>query len=176
MVLSSGDLARAVRASFAIPLIFTPESLDGRVLTDGGLAANIPITVAREVGAQRIIVSDATERLADSLDLYSPIVLADRLLGFLFQQARDTLRPGDVLVRPAVEGFTSLNFSADNVAALIQRGSIAAESTLARNRCLSRGPPEAARPLPRSGQQLLDRKPELFRAACPREAPWPWYR
>ena len=149
VVLSSGDLARAVRASFAIPLIFTPESLDGRVLTDGGLAANIPITVAREVGAQRIIVSDATERLADSLDLYSPIVLADRLLGFLFQQARDTLRPGDVLVRPAVEGFTSLNFSPDNVAALIQRGSAAAESTLARNRCLSRGPPEATHPLPR---------------------------
>src|SRR3954464_8149450 len=149
VVLSSGDLARAVRASFAIPLIFTPESLDGRVLTDGGLAANIPVSVARDAGAQHVIVSDATERLADSLDLYSPIVLADRLLGFLFQQARDTLRPGDVLVRPAVEGFTSLNFSPDNVAALIERGSMAAESTLARNRCLQRGPPEPARPLPR---------------------------
>ncbi|MFL5490671.1 MAG: patatin-like phospholipase family protein [Gemmatimonadales bacterium] len=37
VVLSSGDLARAVRASFAIPLIFTPESLDGRILTDGGV-------------------------------------------------------------------------------------------------------------------------------------------
>src|SRR3954447_23516989 len=67
VVLNSGDLARAVRASFAIPLIFTPESLDGRILTDGGLAANIPITVARAAGAQRLIVSDATERLADSL-------------------------------------------------------------------------------------------------------------
>src|SRR5215217_7471303 len=149
VVLSSGDLARAVRASFAIPLIFTPESVDGRILTDGGLAANIPITVARDVGAQRVIVSDATERLADSLDLYSPIVLADRLLGFLFQQTQDTLRRGDVLVRPAVEGFTSLNFSPDNVDALIHRGSVAAETTLVRNLCLPRGPAETARPLPR---------------------------
>jgi len=149
VVLSSGDLARAVRASFAIPLIFTPESLDGRILTDGGLAANIPITVARDVGAQRVIVSDATERLADSLDLYSPIVLADRLLGFLFQQTQDSLRRGDVLVRPAVEGFTSLNFSPDNVDALIRRGSVAAETTLVRNLCLPRGPAESARPLPR---------------------------
>src|SRR3954465_1443543 len=57
VVLSSGDLARAVRASFAIPLIFTPESLGGRILTDGGLAANIPTTVARAAGAQRLIVS-----------------------------------------------------------------------------------------------------------------------
>ncbi len=149
VVLSSGDLARAVRASFAVPLIFTPESLNGRILTDGGLAANIPITVARDAGAQRVIVSDATERLADSLDLYSPIVLADRLLGFLFQQAQDTLRRGDVLVRPAVEGFTSLNFSSDNVDALIQRGSAAAETTLVRDLCLPRGPAETVRPLPR---------------------------
>jgi predicted acylesterase/phospholipase RssA len=149
VVLSSGDLARAVRASFAIPLIFAPESLDGRILADGGLAANIPITVARAAGARRVIVSDATERLADSLDLYSPIVLADRLLGFLFQQSQDTLLPGDVRVRPAVEGFTSLNFSAENVDALIRRGAAAAETTLSRAPCLPRGSKPGARPLPR---------------------------
>ena len=53
VVLSSGDLARAVRASFAIPLIFAPESLDGRILADGGLAANIPVSVARAAGGPR---------------------------------------------------------------------------------------------------------------------------
>ena len=131
MVLDSGDLARAVRASFAIPFVFTPESLDGRVLADGGLAANVPIAAARAAGAERVIVSDATERLTDSVDLYSPIVLADRLLGFLFQQPGDSLRPGDVLVRPAVEGFTGLNFSSANVDALIQRGVDAAETVSA---------------------------------------------
>ena len=69
VVLASGDLAQAVRASLAIPLIFSPESLNGRLLADGGLAANIPIAVARDAGAERIIVSDATEELTDSLDL-----------------------------------------------------------------------------------------------------------
>src|SRR5919106_2704911 len=58
VVLRSGDLARAVRASFAIPLVFAPESLDGRILGDGGLAANIPVSVARSAGAERVIVSD----------------------------------------------------------------------------------------------------------------------
>jgi predicted acylesterase/phospholipase RssA len=148
VVLSSGDLARAVRASFAIPLIFAPESLDGRILADGGLAANIPVSVARAAGAQRIIVSDATERLQDSLDLYSPLVLADRLLGFLFQQPADSLRRGDVLVRPAVEGFTGLNFSTASVDALIRRGAEAAESTLPAAPCLPKGPPLARPPLP----------------------------
>jgi NTE family protein len=136
VVIATGDLARAVRASFAIPFLFAPESLGGRILADGGLAANVPIAAARATGADRVIVSDATERLTDSVDLYSPIVLADRLLGFLFQQPADSLRPQDVLVRPAVEGFTGLNFAPAKVDALIRRGSEAAESTLANARCL----------------------------------------
>jgi predicted acylesterase/phospholipase RssA len=148
VVLASGDLARAVRASFAIPLVFAPESLNGRILADGGLVANIPVAVARAAGAERVLVSDATERLADSLDLYSPIALADRLLGFLFQQPADSLDPGDVLVRPAVEGFTGLNFSATNVDALIRRGTAAADSVLPRARCLPIGLPHSARGLP----------------------------
>ena len=135
VVLSSGDLAQAVRASFAIPLIFSPESLNGRLLADGGLAANIPVGVARSWGATRVIVSDATERLADSLDLYSPLALADRLLSFLFEQADDSLLPGDILVRPAVEGFTSLNFSAARVEQLIRNGSAAAEAVLQKLGC-----------------------------------------
>jgi predicted acylesterase/phospholipase RssA len=149
IVLASGDLARAVRASFAIPLVFAPESLDGRILADGGLVANVPIAVARAAGAERVIVSDATERLADSLDLYSPIVLADRLLGFLFQQPVDSLHREDILVRPAVEGFAGLNFSVANVDALIRRGGEAARNVLPHARCLRLGPAPPAPPLPR---------------------------
>jgi predicted acylesterase/phospholipase RssA len=149
VVLGTGDLARAVRASFAIPFLFAPDSLGGRVLADGGLASNVPIAAARATGAERVIVSDATERLADSVDFYSPIVLADRLLGFLFQQPADSLRPDDILVRPAVEGFTGLNFSPDNVGALIRRGIDAAEAALTGVRCLPRGGLLAGPYLPR---------------------------
>ena len=138
VVISSGDLARAVRASIAIPFLFAPESLSGRILADGGLAANIPVAAARAAGAEQVIVSDATERLADSVDLYSPIVLADRLLGFLFQQPADSLLDRDILIRPGVEGFTGLDFSPAKVDALIRRGSNAADTALQRNDCLPR--------------------------------------
>ena len=139
VVLAGGDLAQAVRASFAIPLVFSPESLDGRILADGGLAANIPAAVARSEGASRLIVSDATERQPDSIDVRSPLALADRLLGFLFQQPGDTVAPGDILIRPAVEGFTGLNFSAENVDRLIDHGTRAADTVLARVQCVTRG-------------------------------------
>jgi NTE family protein len=148
VVLVRGDLARAVRASFAIPLVFTPESLDGRILADGGLAANIPAAVARSEGAQRLIVSDATERRRDSVDLRSPLALANRLLGFLFEQPGDTLGPSDVLIRPAVEGFTGLNFSAENVDRLIRLGINAADTVLPRKHCLPLGQGRSSPPLP----------------------------
>jgi predicted acylesterase/phospholipase RssA len=148
VVLASGDLARAVRASFAVPLVFAPESLNGRLLADGGLAANIPVSVARAEGAERVIVSDATQHPDDSLDLFSPIVLADRLLSFLFEQSTDSLGPEDVLIRPAVEGFPGLNFSAANVDRLIRRGSGAADTTLPKGRCLPRHPGPVPQTLP----------------------------
>ena len=42
VVLGSGDLAQAVRASFSLPLVFRPVVLDGRTRTDGGMAENVP--------------------------------------------------------------------------------------------------------------------------------------
>jgi NTE family protein len=136
VVLGRGDLAQAVRASVAIPLLFAPERTDsGRILVDGGLSANIPVRIARELGAARVIVSDATEHPADSLDGFSPITVADRLVQFLFHQGADSLWEADLIVRPAIEGFTSLNFSPRNVAQLLAVGRHAADTVLPRFTC-----------------------------------------
>ncbi len=135
VVIGSGDLAQAVRASAAVPLLFVPELRDGQYLADGGLSANIPIAAARAAGAERVIVSDATEHPPDSLDVSSPILIADRLVQFLFEQTGDSLRRGDLLIRPAVDGFTSLNFSRYAVDRLLALGAEAADSALAQFRC-----------------------------------------
>ncbi len=148
VVMTSGDLAQAVRASAAVPLLFAPERRDGRFLADGGLSANIPVAVARAEGAGRVIVVDATEHPSDSVDAYSPLLVADRLVQFLFQQRPDSLAPGDLVVRPDVEGFTSLNFSRRNIERLIDRGTLAADSILPRFACRGAPPPGGARELP----------------------------
>src|SRR5438552_3061984 len=90
VVIGSGDLAQAVRASAAVPLLFAPELRDGVYLAVGGLSAYIPVAAARAAGAGRVIVSDATEHPSDSLDLTSPIGIADRLVQFLFEQPQDS--------------------------------------------------------------------------------------
>jgi len=135
VVLSTGDLAQAVRASSAVPLLFAPEMRDGEYLVDGGLSANIPVGAARAAGAERVIVSDATEHPPDSVDVSSPILVADRLVEFLFQQPEDSLRAGDLMIRSAVEGFTSLNFAPRVIDRLITLGTLAADSALPHLAC-----------------------------------------
>ena len=56
--LRRGDLWDALRASFAIPGIFTPFTVGGRELVDGGLLAPLPITATRLSGAQRLVAVD----------------------------------------------------------------------------------------------------------------------
>ena len=146
VVLSTGDLSQSVRASVAIPLLFAPERVGGRFLVDGGLSANIPIGVARAEGAEVVIVVDATEHPADAYDAYSPIIVADRLVEFLFQQPGDSLRHADLLVRPDVNGFTSLNFSRRNIERLLERGKTAADSVLPRLACPPRTMPGGTPP------------------------------
>ena len=148
VVLKSGDLAQAVRASAAVPLLFAPERRNGQFLTDGGLSANVPVAVARNEGAERVIVVDATEHPPDSVVSYSPLLVADRLIQFLFQQRAAPLHRGDLLIRPDVNGFTSLNFSPRNIARLLARGVAAADTVLPRLECRPATDPRSSRPLP----------------------------
>ena len=141
VVMAEGDLARAVRASSAIPLVFPPVVVGDSILVDGGLSANIPVAEARAAGAERVIVSDVTEHPALTLDVESPLALADQLVGFLFQQPFAAVRPGDVMIRPAVQGFRSLDFSPRSVEELLRRGRQAADTALGVARCLPKSPP-----------------------------------
>ncbi len=144
VVLSSGDLAQAVRASAAIPLVFAAEPVDGRFLIDGGLSANIPVGIARAEGARVVIVSDATEHPADSIDVDDPLIVADRLVGFLFDQPVDSLSQDDLLVRPGIDQFKSLDFGRKRVADILDRGYRAADTTLPRFSCRSAASPSPA--------------------------------
>lgn len=137
VALSEGDLARSVRASVAIPLVFSPIRVSGRVLSDGGLSANVPVEIARELGARRLIVSDVTERRADTLPGLSPLAVADRLMGFLFTQPLDSLRWPDVYIRPDIRGFRALDFTPGTLARLDRAGQRAADSVLAATACFA---------------------------------------
>ncbi len=61
VVLRSGSVADAVRASAAIPGLLTPETIDGRMLVDGGIVNPIPVDVVRALGADFVIASSVLD-------------------------------------------------------------------------------------------------------------------
>ena len=146
VVIGTGDLARALRASYSIPLIFPPEKIDGKTLGDGGLVANVPVDVARQLGAKRVIVSDATAGVADSVGLDAPLTLVSHLVAFLFHQPTDSLGTSDALVRGDLTGYADFEVSDRGLERLVAVGRTAARKALVANGCAPA--PAAARTLP----------------------------
>ena len=144
VVLGSGDLAQAVRASFAIPLVFTPVRIGDRTLIDGGLALNVPISVARELGAERVIVSRLDNSTATPQAIGSTLSTANSLISFLFLQKPDSLRGDDVMVSTKVAQFGQLDFTPSQIASLVQLGY---DQTAAALRGASCRPPATSTPL-----------------------------
>jgi NTE family protein len=149
VVLAGGDLAQAVRASSAIPLVFAPERIGDRVLIDGGISANLPIGAARAAGAGRVIVVDLREPLElDTAAISSPGAVAAQLAAFLFRQPFEALGLDDLHIRPEVRGVANLEFRPVTQSALVLRGQRAADSVFARARCLTPSPGAAPLRLP----------------------------
>jgi len=71
VVLHDGPLAKAVRASMAIPGLFTPIRWDGRVLADGGMVENVPVETVREMNVDAIIAVQLRVPPAEPTELES---------------------------------------------------------------------------------------------------------
>ena len=69
VVLRSGDVIDAVRASIAVPGIFTPVRIGGRVLVDGGLSNPVPVSVVRAMGADQVIAVDLNHGVVNGQNL-----------------------------------------------------------------------------------------------------------
>jgi NTE family protein len=102
VVLKSGNLARSLRASMAVPGAFDPVEIDGKLLVDGGISNNVPISVARAMGADIVIVSDLGSDMLTRDQIVSALSVAGQLVNFLFalnsQEQLRSLGPRDVLI------------------------------------------------------------------------------
>ncbi len=138
VTLDHGDLAQAIRASVAIPFVFDPVTIDGQRLVDGGLSENVPVRLARELGATRVILSTLEGRgTKDPTSRGAAAGTVDMLLDRIFLDAHPPLETGDVEVITNVSDITNLDFRAPVVDRLIERGAAAARAIPASS-CLPR--------------------------------------
>lgn len=114
VVMGSGDIATAVFASMAVPGGLPPVERDGKLLVDGFIADNVPIDVARSMGADHLIVVDVGTPLQsrDKITSFVSVLSQMQLLlgNDIVQRQIATLTPADVLIRPQQPDLSTTAF------------------------------------------------------------------
>ncbi len=107
-----GDAALAVRASSAVPGVFTPVAIAGREFVDGGLVAPVPVSQARAMGAEVVLAVDisADPEGNNANGMLQVLLQTTAIMGQSIN--RHELKGADVVLRPALSGVGSADFSA----------------------------------------------------------------
>lgn len=132
--LNSGDLVNVIEASSAIPLIFSPVEVDGRLLMDGGLANPVPADVAKKMGAECVIAVDVSSRWLETpeemttiKDMYS--IISQTLSVLEYQLAKNILKQSaDIVIKPPIFHYRWLEFG--NSAEIVKLGKEEAQSRI----------------------------------------------
>ena len=163
VVFGEGDLAVAIRASMSVPGAFAPVRVDEHLLVDGGMVDNVPVDVARQMGAQRLVVVDVGSPLLPESSLNSPLAIMDQMISGLMiektQRTLATLEPQDVYIRPELGDITAQQFNRGDEAIAV--GERAAEAALPQLRALAVD--ESAYAAHRVRQQRRDFDPGLVK-------------
>ena len=112
VVLDKGPMAPAVRASAAIPGIFSPVEIGGHLLVDGGTVDNFPVQQVRDMGADYIIGVNLSRSKASGRRPTNPMDVFMDMINIM--QARSAVADAsecNCYIRPEVEIFSSWSFS-----------------------------------------------------------------
>jgi NTE family protein len=132
VVLEKGSLAKAIRASAAIPGIFVPVTFDNRMLVDGGVTNNMACDVARARGAD-IVIGVNLQKDVRNFQMDSVIdIIAQSINIMMRETSKGKIRAGDVLIEPEIKGVGLFDFSQKKL--LVEEGIRAAKKAIPRIR------------------------------------------
>lgn len=136
VILDSGFLPDAIRASMSIPTIFDPVWLDDRYLMDGGVVNNLPVKEAYDLGADFVIAVNSSSDLepADELNTLPDILTQTITVGMHISMQPQRER-ADFYIQPDLTPFTTLSFG--EVEEIIQAGEQAARARIDEIRALA---------------------------------------
>ncbi|MBM4885092.1 patatin-like phospholipase family protein [Vibrio parahaemolyticus] len=114
VVIGNGYLVDAMMASMSVPGALPPYKLNGHMLVDGGVVNNMPVDVARAMGADVVIAVDISTDYKTEDDFTGLFTVADQLSNYLVrrstQQQVETLQEHDVYIRPNVGQMETVEF------------------------------------------------------------------
>ena len=129
IVFHDGVLSTAMRASMAIPGVFTPVRKDSMVLVDGGIVNNYPADVAKAMGADIIIGVDVQNALKSADKLNSAPDILGQIVDLTCQTNHEkNVELTDTYIKVNVDGFSSASFTSAAIDSLMRRGEEAARA------------------------------------------------
>jgi len=147
VVLDHGSLATAIRASMAVPGVFSPVRMDPYVLVDGGTKNNFPTDLARKMGAD-IVIGVVTD-LGINDNYFSLSDILERSMGSdIHQRSDENEKLCDLVIHVPTRGYSAADFYRSAILNLIDRGEDAARKQMAAIKALKlqAGVPEDYRP------------------------------
>ncbi len=115
IVLDHGNLATAMRASMSVPGVYAPVELDHHLLVDGGLVDNLPVDVARKMGADVVIAVNVSSPLSSPESLNNVVGVSLQVIKLLgnqnVNQSIASLGAHDVLIQPDLGDISALDFN-----------------------------------------------------------------
>jgi NTE family protein len=121
VVLDTGDIVQAIRASMAIPTVFTPVLWDSLLLVDGGLVRNFPVEEAKAMGAEVIIGSYVGGGFKKKEELNSLVsILSQAAFVTSIYDSEEQMKHVDVLIQPDLDSYTAGDFNEGMP--IVQRG------------------------------------------------------
>ena len=128
IVFHNGVLATAMRASMAIPGVFTPVRIDSMVLVDGGMKNNYPVNVAKAMGAEVIIGVDVQDKLRTANELNTAPDILLQIIDLTTQKNYEqNVAATDVYIKVNVKGYSAASFTPNALDTLTNRGEEAAQ-------------------------------------------------
>lgn len=113
VILTEGNLAEAMRASSAIPLLFEPVEKDSMLLIDGGLLSNIPVAEVRRAPVDLVIAVNTTSPLRRRTQIQLPWEIADQVTSIMQQENnRIESQKADFLITLQQKSQENIDFSA----------------------------------------------------------------
>ena len=129
-----GDAGQAVRASSAIPGVFEPAHIGGRLYADGGLVSPLPVTTARAMGARKVIAVDVVFPPAGNA-ITSPLAVMFQTFLIQTYRLKELERPlADLVITPVMRSDGQLGFA--DRAELMAAGEDAARAALPKIRAV----------------------------------------
>ena len=128
-VITSGDLAKSIRASCSIPGIFIPARIDGKMLVDGGLRSTVASEVAKRMGADFVIAIDVgyCVRKGKISNIFQVLLQSIQIIGS--ELSKHERMPSDVVIEvPLGEDIDQMAFN--KAAEIVSIGEKTAEAAM----------------------------------------------